>query len=212
MNTYYCIYVSGNSKGKIINCLIKEQNYPLQSNSVMLFKRTGIHPGNNIGTHSIMAHLDHSSSLPRGLCLCPRPLEATLCTAATETLIQPWVLSHCSCDQSLSDSPSLSESNSDSYKVLQSWSGPAPMASLPHLLPLPPLHPLSSSHPGLGCCSNTPGTFFCSLCSTPPYHRGFHWPVYRRSTASFTPITLYLQDTCHDLVYYFHLLNCLSSS
>ena len=69
-----------------------------------------------------------------------------------------WVLSHGSHNQSLSDTPALSESNSDSDKVLQGSSWPSPTASLLHPLLLPSSHPLNSSHPCLGCCANTPGS------------------------------------------------------
>ena len=69
---------------------------------------------------------------------------------------------HGSHDQSLSDSSALSESNLDSYKVLEGSSRPAPVASLPHPLPIPSLYPLSSSHPGPGCCSNTPVSFLAA--------------------------------------------------
>ena len=105
--------------------------------------------------------LDHCSRLSRGLCLCSFPRShSPLCRLRDP--LQTWVLSHSSHDQSLSDSPALPESNSDFYKFLQGSSRPAPVASLPHSLPLPSPHPLSSSHPGSGCCSNTPGSFLAA--------------------------------------------------
>ena len=58
-----------------------------------------------------------------------------------------------------------------------------PQASLLHPLPLPSPHPLSSSHPGPGCCASTPGSFLqlllnvsssqrvsLTLCSLPNPH------------------------------------------
>ena len=96
---------------------------------------------------------------PRSLPLFPRG-HSPLCSLRVP--VSTWVLSHGFHDQSLSDSPALSESNSDSYKVLQGSSWPAPVASLPHPVPLPSPHPLSSSHPGSGCCSNTPGSFLAA--------------------------------------------------
>ena len=69
---------------------MKPPQKPQQSKSFMFFKRTKINPGINTDTHSNMTHVDHCSSLPRGLSLSAlRPLEATLHTAATGTLLQP---------------------------------------------------------------------------------------------------------------------------
>ena len=61
--------------------------------------------------------------------------------------------------------PSGPSSSSQIRILMKSCKGssrPAPVASLPHSLPLPSPHPLSSSHPGSGCCSNTPGSFLAA--------------------------------------------------
>ena len=89
--------------------------------------------------------------------------------------LQTWVLSHRSHDQSLSDSPALPESNSDFYKVLQGFSWPAPMASLPHPLPLPPFTP-SAPAPWFWLLLKHTRLIFGSLCSRPLYFRVFPRP------------------------------------
>ena len=96
---------------------------------------------------------------PLSLLLFPRS-HPPLCSLRDP--LQAWALLHGSHDQSLSDSSALSESNLDSYKVLQRSSRPVPVACLPHPLPLPSPPPLSSSHPGPGCCSKTPGSFLAA--------------------------------------------------
>ena len=109
--------------------------------------------------------------------------------------LQTWVLSHRSHDQSLSDSPALPESNSDFYKVLQGFSWPAPMASLPHPLPLQSPQ-LTQVQPSCSCLLLKHNRHDSGrLCSTPHYHRGFTWPW----TVPFIPITLFLHDTNHHL-------------
>ena len=105
-----------------------------------------------------------------------------------------WALSHWSHNQSLSDALSLSESNSDSYKVLQGWSGPAPMASLPHPLPLPSPPPTQLQPPWSWLLlKHTRQVSLQPLLHTSLSQR-VSMTLYRKSTASCIPITLFLQN------------------
>ena len=118
------------------------------------------------------------------------PLKTTLHTAAARILLQsefypigPMM------------NPSLTESQIMIFRVLQSSSWPVPVASLSHPFPFPSL----STHSvpvtlGLSAAQSH-GHVFGSLCSRPPYHRAFPWPL----LASFIPIILFLHNTHHDL-------------
>ena len=106
--------------------------------------------------------LDPCSCLPRGPRPCFSPPRGHAPHCSHKDPVKTPVVSRCSRDQFFSGFPALSESNFYPYKVLEGSSWPAPMASLLHPLPLPSPHPLSFSHPGLGCCSNTPGSFLAA--------------------------------------------------
>ena len=134
---------------------MKPPQRPQQSKTFMLFKRIEVDPGNSIDTH-----LSTAGACSLGLCLCPLPPRghSQYCCPRDPVSVQSYPIVPMT---SPSVTTLLWESNSDSYKVLQSSSWPAPMASWPHSLPLPspPLYPFIFNHPGPSCCSNTSATF-----------------------------------------------------
>ena len=128
----------------------------------MLFKRTGIDPGNNIGTRSIMAHLDHCSSLPTG------PLSLPFAPQRPLSALQPQGSYPIAPMTSSSVTPHLSHSQIP-ILILQGWSGPVPMASLASSLPLssPPTHSAPATLV-IAAARSHQVCSFCSLCSNAP--------------------------------------------
>ena len=125
----------------------------------------------------------------------------------------PWPIPH--------DFPALSKSNSDSYEALQGSSWRAPVASLPHPLPLPFHHLLSSSHPGPGLCSNTPGSFSAASAQGLLITEGFFdfyifpYPHHSLSTKHLSPpgmgfSRLYCLSTSYKAYYLINFLFCCS--
>ena len=151
---------------------MKPPQKPQQSKSFMFFKRTKINPGINTDTHSNMTHVDHCSSLPRGLSLCPSPPRGHSPHCSHRDPVTTGLLSHCSLDQSLMTPSSLRVK----FRFLQS-----PIRLLttcPHgLSASSPSTPLPSSHSDPGCCSNTPGSFLAASTQYLLITEGFSDPV-----------------------------------
>lgn len=163
-------------------------------------QRTDIDPENNIGTSSILTHLDQhryrlhpDSPGPQqpahwtSVSLL-RPLEGSLNCSLEDPSSIPWLPL-----PNPHDSPSfwvkfwLSKSHKHN---LSPW----PLCLIP--FHCPPFHSLGSNSHGPDCYSNTPGTLTKASTQTSPFHS--FSDLYRKSTTSFLPTTLYLQKT-HNL-------------
>ena len=137
-----------------------------------------IHPGNNMCTHSRVSWTN-AAACPGASVSALRPLEVTLHTAATRILFHSEFYPMAPLS-SASLTPQLSESQililtvlQTSHELLQGSLRPAPMASLPHPLPLQSPQ-LTQVQPSCSCLLLKHNRHDSGrLCSTPHYHRGF---------------------------------------
>lgn len=151
----------------------------------MLFKRPGIHPGNNIDTHSVRTI---AAPCSLGLCLCSLPpwghslncsLKASVVIlsfhmAPSQPILQ-WVLFSLRVKFWFLKSPT---------SVLTTCS----YASVRH--PLPLLFPSLPSYPGPSCCSDTTRNLISAVLLMPPYHRRFPDPAEKKDSILSLPRSL----------------------
>ena len=139
----------------------------------MLFKRPGIHPGNNIDTHTLGEN-NCSTLLTGALSLLFTPLRQ-LSELQPEGFCCYSALSH----GSITTNPAVSPFFSESQILILKKPYKRPHDLLLCLCASSPSTPFPSlpSYPGPSCCSDTTRNLISAVLLMPPYHRRFPDPA-----------------------------------